>query len=999
MNLLKNFKIRQKIILIVFAISAISILTGNIINYFYEVNNSKQQLIANTILQAKLVAENTWFTIEFNYPKDAAEILGNLHTIPDIADAILYKTNDTLFASYHLPGSSVTKMPDFLKDTTAIIKGDYLHIKQLVQTKENVYGYIYIRSVINWEQIVYKRITVLIIINILILFIVLILAFFMQRSVSEPIIKLTEKMNLIAKNKDYTISLQNKGKDEISELYTGFNYMLSEINKRETELQNAFKLLKESEIKWQFAIEGAGDGLWDWNIATNEVYFSPQWKALIGFADHEIANSFDEWENRLHPDDLESSHAKIHSYFSGNTELYINEHQLLCKNGSYKWILARGKIIDWSIDRKPLRIIGTHSDITERKLSEQTMVDLNKQLSVLNQLVNLSLQSASVGAWWIDFTEDDTFHALDTTVNLIAMPLNNGIYKLSAWIDILQKTSKFDANFKQIIDHSLEQFAGTVSGKYQIYRAVYPVLLPDNSIRWIDARADVAQRDANGFALSMTGTLIDITERKKAEQELEQYRNQLETLVTTRTTELLIAKEQAEGANLAKSEFLSNMSHELRTPLNAILGFSKLIRYQKNITDVQKDQLTTVHQCGEHLLSLINDILDMSKIEAHKSELIISEVSLPEMLSTVFNIQKVKADEKDLEYVLEKKASLPHYIKGDERKLKQIMLNLINNAIKFTDEGKITIRVDFNDPESTFIFEVEDTGIGIPVEKQEEVFEPFMQHTGKKLFAEGTGLGLSITKKLIEMMDGTLSLTSEPDKGSIFRAEIPIKQIADTALESMKNEVKILGYKGERKKILIVDDNNTNVSLLISILEPMGFIVEIAENGFNALQKLPTFKPNLVLLDYRMPVMDGLEFLEQIRQNDELNHINVIGISATVHHKEIKQHFHDLCNDFIPKPIDTTLLFGKMQKILQIDWVHESIPEELGAAPSTELVFPGKEVVLAITENAEIGNFMGMMEIIENLENENTNFINFCNNIKRYIKNYDRDSILRFLEK
>jgi len=849
MKILQNFKIKDKIIIIIFVIGALSTITGNVINYFYEVNNSKKQLITNTILQAKLIAENCWATMEFNYPKVAEEVLGKLHTIPDIQDAILYKSDNSIFAAYHKSADSISEIIIALKDTNAIIENNYLHIKQPVVYQDNVYGYIYMRTFIDWTSIIDRRIKATLTIIGSMLIIIYILAYFMQRSISVPIVRLTNKMNQVANNKDYTIKFQNMGKDEIGELYNGFNTMLTEINIRQTDLKTAYTALETNEKWLRTVLEKTPLPIVMLDTEGKSIFRNEKFSKLFGYTD-EDGSSINDWRTLAYPDEEyrkwvnQTWRASIEKAITEDTDIKDNEYIVTCKNGEKRNVIISG------------------------------------------------------------------------------------------------------------------------------------IMLGE----------------------TLLATFIDLTERKKIEEELLQHRDHLEQLVKDRTMELEIATKHAEAANLAKSEFLSNMSHELRTPLNAILGFSKLLRFQNNITEVQKEQLTTVHQCGDHLLSLINEILDMSKIEAQKLELSIKEVNLPDILYTVYNINKVKADEKDLEYVIEKNAMLPQYVLADEQKLKQIMLNLISNAIKFTEEGRITIRVDYKENDGVFIFEVTDTGNGIPMDKHNEIFEPFIQHTGKRLFAEGTGLGLSITKKLTEMMNGTISLQSELNTGSVFRVEIPLQKINNIKHDIQHVEIEITGYKGDRKKILIVDDNQTNLAFLVSLLEPISFIVETAETGQMAVEKLSGFLPDLILLDYRMPVMDGIEFASIIRKNSLYDSAKIIGISATLRQKELKKQFQELCDGFVSKPIDTEILFHQIKELLNIKWIIKKNNKDLSKTKIINLLIPGKSVIFKIKENAEIGDFNSINEILNNLIQTNKAYENFCSLIKKHAKNYDRKGILQSIK-
>jgi PAS domain S-box-containing protein len=976
MKIFSNLRIKNKIIIIIVIIGALSTITGNLINYYYDIKNSKNELISNTILHAKLISENLWFPIEFNYSKNAKEILQQLHTIPDIHDCILYTQNDTIFASYHKSEMNIQQMPEKLKKINYFIEGNYLHLKQPVTHLDKNYGTLYIRTFIDWTFIIDRRVKVSLIIISLMLGIIFILAYFMQRYISFPIISLTNKMNIVAKNKDYTIQIQNKSHDEIGELYNGFNYMITEINRREKELETAYMSLATNEQWLRIVMEKTPLPISMINTAGIITFRNERFVKLFGFTEADMT-TITQWWQLAYPEEqyrkqvIETWENLVWQALEKNTDIKSNEYIVTCKNGKKLNVIISGIMLGDTL-------LATFVDLTERKKIEE---ELRQHRNHLEELVSERTRELKYSLSLINA-------AMNSTADGILIVNRNGHIALwnQKFVDLWQvPVELLNTEIKDpVLNHVVQQMAKPdqfLAKVIELYQ--HPEVYSIDLLYLADGRVFERYSQPQKIGSDIVGrvwSFRDITERILAEENLRQ------------------AKVAAETANHAKSEFLSNMSHELRTPLNAILGFSKLLKYQKNITDSQKEQLTTVHQCGEHLLSLINDILDMSKIEAHKLELSMGEVCLPEILRTIFNINKVKADEKDLEYVLEKKVSLPNYVMGDERKLKQIMLNLINNAIKFTDEGRITIRVDFIESESTFIFEVEDTGIGIPTEKQTEIFEPFTQHPGKRLFSEGTGLGLSITKKLIEMMDGTLNLLSEPDKGSVFKAEIPLQKIDEVELEKFQIENNIRAYSGDRKKILVVDDNQSNVSLLVSLLTPIDFIIEIAENGQIALQKVMSFKPDLVLLDYRMPVMNGLEFAHIIKSDQSLINIKIIGISATVHQKELKKQFHDSCNDFIPKPVDTDLLLIKIQELLQIEWIYESKPEKNSNIEGNDLLFPEKNTILLIIENAEMGDFNSINQIIDHIVRENSLYEKFCTFMKKLTKNYDSESIIKFLQ-
>ncbi len=461
------------------------------------------------------------------------------------------------------------------------------------------------------------------------------------------------------------------------------------------------------------------------------------------------------------------------------------------------------------------------------------------------------------------------------------------------------------------------------------------------------------------------------------------------------------AKEAAEAANRAKSDFLSSMSHELRTPLNAILGYAQIIKRQDNLTDSQRQQLEIMRSSGEHLLMLINDILDVGKIEAHKMEIENVMFDLPALLRQVFNITKLHAEEKELYLRYEDRTPLPEFVRGDERKLKQVLLNLLSNAVKYTRRGGISLVVSYGQAGYGVLrCEVTDTGIGIPTEKLEAIFEPFTQLIGDRQASEGTGLGLNISKRLLALMQGGLGVESVVGEGSTFWMELALPQVLEVAERIEMPDVIVTGYQGKRKSVLVVDDNFTNTSMLVSLLEPLGFNVATAENGRVAVAKALDCHPDLVLMDLVMPEMDGLEAIKGIREHQEVAGVKIIGSSATVTDSDHKEAFVAECDDFVLKPINIDLLLEKIAVLLDIEWdkvstsmvALETDVERSGRAK--EFVVPLPEDIEALFELAMLGDMQRIEKWAAELEERDKIYSGFADKLRDLAGGFKAKAIL-----
>ncbi|NJR61926.1 MAG: PAS domain S-box protein [Cyanobacteria bacterium CRU_2_1] len=920
--------------------------------------------------------------------------------------------------------------------------------------------------------------------------------------------------------------------------------------------------LYDSEERWQLAIQGNNDGIWDWSLKTGKLFYSTRCREMLGYADPEIEDSFEGWSNLTHPDDLDRVMTALRAYLDRQIPTYMIEYRLRSKDGSYRWVLSRAQAL-WDEDGSPLRIVGSRSDITDRKNAEDALREKEEQL-------RLAIDFTQLGTWDWRIPPDQLLWN-ENTARLLDLPADRLEVTSQDWIDRLHPEDR---------DWVLEISERALKNR-TIYEAEYRVIWNDDSIHWVLGKGHGVYDEA-GQVVRMVGVIMDISDRKYAEEALRQSEAQLRTLVEnlpfdcwvcdadgryiiqnlsaiqnwgnmigytkaeagipgnirerwqsnealalagevvldevqytsrdqTRTvfsilapvrdgdmirgivgvsiditarkqaeealresearfrqlaeniqevffiyspdysqlfyvspalqklwglppeqlyqnphlwmdfihpddrdhilsqlpsrieqeytaeyrlvrsdgevrwthirafpvqntqgeiyrivglfeditdrkqSEMMLqqAKDAAEAANRAKSEFLSRMSHELRTPLTAILGFAELIATDSALSQDNQENLAIISRNGTHLLTLINDVLEMSKIEVGKITLDETSFNLYHLIDTVEELLRFKAIAKGLELRIERSINVPQYIQTDKTKLRQVLFNLLDNAIKFTNAGYVILRVRQGDremretqdpsphppipsPHLSLTFEIEDTGAGISLEEVTTLFDAFTQtETGRQL-QEGTGLGLAISRQFVQLMGGDISIQSLVGQGSTFTFTIQFKPACEgSALSTSSALQRVIGLTTDQPiyRILLVDDQVLSRKILRRILAPLGFDVREAVDGQEAIDQWESWQPHLIWLDLRMPGIDGYEVARIIRaresgqdseeQTPALHTTKIIALTASAFEEQRSMALAAGCDDFVAKPFQRATLLEKIANHLGVCYLYE----------------------------------------------------------------------------
>lgn len=682
-----------------------------------------------------------------------------------------------------------------------------------------------------------------------------------------------------------------------------------------TERKRAEGALRRSEACLAEGQRMSHTGSWAWSPVTFEpLYWSEEMSRIYGLNPQEGVPTAETIWQRIHPEDRDRFR-ELQAKVAQRSMDYEHDHRIVLPDGTVKHIHAIGHPVHDEAGNL-VEYVGTAMDVTEHKRAEDTLRRSEAYLAEGQRL-------AHMGSWaW----NPATLQALFWSEEMFR------IFDIDPQDSVPTAETFWQRIHPEDLDRTRELLLKAAAGNME-YEHDHRIVLPDGTIKHIHAVGHPVL-DENGQVVEYVGTAVDVTERKRAEDELRKHREHLEDLVKQRTEQLAEATARAEAANRAKSTFLANMSHELRTPLNAVLGFSRLLKNDSGVTTPQQETLDVIVRSGEHLLNLINNVLDMAKIESGRVVLKESEVDLPRLLHEMQSLMGVGAVEKGLRFALEGDPDLPRFVAVDAGKLRQVLLNLLGNAIKHTESGGVKLRARLaslhGSEKAQVRFEVEDSGPGIRQEDCQRIFVPFVQLGDQAPAQTGTGLGLAICKQYVELMGGQIGVTSKLGKGSVFYFEIPVGILPSVAERDDLKHRRILGLaEGQpRHRLLIVEDQPENRLLLRKLLDPFGFELREAANGQEAVALFEQWHPDLIWMDIRMPVMDGLEAVRRIRGTQAGTDTKIIALTAHALEEEREPIMAAGCDDLVRKPFREQELFEALARHLRLKFIYEEAPRQ-----------------------------------------------------------------------
>ncbi|WOD40189.1 PAS domain S-box protein [Nodosilinea sp. E11] len=682
--------------------------------------------------------------------------------------------------------------------------------------------------------------------------------------------------------------------------------------------------LQASEERLRCTFEQVALGIIETTLDGHIVQVNQKFCATVGYTAADLLTKT--CMDLVHPDDLEATLAHMQRLLAGTATHITLEKRYLHADQRAVWVNLSASLI-YGDDGQPRYFLGVVNDISDRKQAEQALQESRNRM----QLV---LDTIPQRVFWKDrhsrFLGCNLAFARDFSLSPTQI-----VGRTDADLCFAVNAARYQAEDAQILSGqssklSYEELLSTANGTNIWTRT-----------------SKVPLTNTDGEVIGVLGCYEDITDFKQVEASLRQLNQDLEQRVQERTWELEQAVKISEEANRAKSTFLANMSHELRTPLNAILGFSQLMACDAAISEDNRQSLSIINRSGEHLLGLINDILEMTKIEAGQVSLKVVGFDLDALVSALTDMFDLRARNKGLSLTVGRDPTLPRYLKADEPKLHQVLINLVSNAIKFTHQGQVRVGVTSANPLLTpphvgdplsLVFSVIDTGIGIAPTDCAQLFEPFVQVGQGGNGLGGTGLGLTISRQFVQLLGGEITVESHLGQGTRFVVTLPV-EVADTidnATVVPTARVTGLAPGQPSYRILVVDDDDNHRHLLSQLLRSVGFEVSEANNGQEAIDRWQRWQPQLIWLDMRMPVLSGYEAAQYIRAQEESCSqppTKIIALTANAFEDERARALDIGCDDFVRKPFQIDYLLAKLVEHLQVQYTYGPDPRDQGAAP------------------------------------------------------------------
>ncbi len=772
--------------------------------------------------------------------------------------------------------------------------------------------------------------------------------------------------------------------------------------------KQAEQALRQSEQRYATLTAAAPVGIFRTDAEGHCLYVNDRWSQIAGLTALEAAG--DGWVKAIHPEDRDL--VAQHWYrFAETGDIFRLEYRFQRPEGMVTWVFGQAvkEIDEAGIVRG---YVGTITDISDRKEAQMALQEAQ-------QFAQSIADKTPAVLYIYDLTQSRNLYSNRS----IAEVLGYSTQEIQGMSETFMPSMLHPDDLELVLQHQ-QQIAAASDG--EDLELEYRIRHASGEWRWLVSRDSVFKRDGNGNVTQYIGAAQDISDRKRAEEVLRQMNLELERRVEERTLQLKEAKEAAEAANNAKSEFLANMSHEFRTPLNGILGYAQILKNSPGLSDSDREGLAVIDRCGSHLLTLISDILDLAKIEARKLELHPQPFHLPKFLRTLVEICQIQATQKQIRFIYQELTPLPSGIVADERRLRQVLLNLLGNALKFTPEGSVTFRVWVVDeraplPSQAYSitqlrFEIADTGVGIAADQLERILQPF-ERTNTAHHIEGTGLGLAIACNLLNQMGTRLEVQSQVGQGSVFGFEVQCCEANDSQGRAELPVRRVTGYQGRPRHILVVDDHADNRQVLINLLKPLGFVVSAASNGEEALKMImsaPRTSPqgdsplDLLITDLAMPGMDGWSLVRHLRQNLQTQSLPVIVSSAKIFDLDQHRSLEVGANAFLPKPIQTETLINLLQYHLQIEWIEDTTvsPQVSVMASDSDrscihesppMVTPPPDVLNHLLDLARRGSLPRLLRKLEQMQQTQPELTLFVKQIQQLAAQFQIKQIQSFL--